>query len=77
MLWESVPDENLSKVQLLAVVNDLAGELELSRKQATFSQGGRQFESLYRDDHVDIWLLYWTADDDTGWHDHDDSSGPR
>jgi hypothetical protein len=75
VLWESLPDRDLSQDQLLDVIDDLAGELELSRRQVTFSNGGRQFESVHRDDHVDIWLLYWTTDDDTGWHDHDTSSG--
>jgi hypothetical protein len=31
--------------------------------------------SLYRDDYVDVWLLCWTPENDTGWHDHDISSG--
>ena len=35
----------------------------------------RHFVSLYRDEHVDIWLLCWTTASDTGWHDHDISSG--
>ena len=33
------------------------------------------FVSLYRDDYVDVWLLCWTPQNDTGWHDHDISSG--
>ena len=30
---------------------------------------------LHRDAHVDVWLLCWTPRNDTGWHDHDISSG--
>ena len=30
---------------------------------------------LHRDTHVDVWLLCWTPRNDTGWHDHDISSG--
>jgi hypothetical protein len=31
--------------------------------------------SLHRDEYVDVWLLCWTPENDTGWHDHDISSG--
>jgi predicted metal-dependent enzyme (double-stranded beta helix superfamily) len=37
--------------------------------------GARHFVSLYRDDHLDVWLLCWTCGSDTGWHDHDGSAG--
>ena len=40
-----------------------------------FSSDERVYVSLHRDDHVDVWLLCWTPDNDTGWHDHDVSSG--
>jgi hypothetical protein len=33
------------------------------------------YASLHRDAHVDVWLLCWTPENDTGWHDHDISSG--
>ena len=33
------------------------------------------YVSLHRDADVDIWLLCWNLEDDTGWHDHDLSSG--
>ena len=33
------------------------------------------YASLHRDTHVDVWLLCWTPVNDTGWHDHDISSG--
>jgi hypothetical protein len=35
----------------------------------------RHYVSLYRDEFVDVWLLCWTRQNDTGWHDHDISSG--
>jgi hypothetical protein len=38
--------------------------------------GGRHFELLRRDDAVEVWLICWAgADHDTGFHDHDISSG--
>lgn len=35
----------------------------------------RQYIQLYRDPHVDVWLLTWTNSQDTGLHDHDVSAG--
>ena len=40
-----------------------------------FDDEQRHYVSLHRDTHVDIWLLCWTPQNDTGWHDHDISSG--
>ena len=35
----------------------------------------RHFEQLWRDDHVDVWVITWTNGNDTGFHDHDVSRG--
>jgi Cysteine dioxygenase type I len=35
----------------------------------------RYYAQLHRDPHLDVWLLCWTVDQDTGLHDHDLSSG--
>lgn len=35
----------------------------------------RHFEQLWRDDHVDVWVITWASGNDTGFHDHDLSSG--
>ena len=40
-----------------------------------FDDDERVYASLHRDAHVDVWLLCWTPVNDTGWHDHDISSG--
>ena len=37
--------------------------------------GQRRYELLRRDDEVEVWLICWMADHDTGFHDHDLSSG--
>jgi hypothetical protein len=37
--------------------------------------GERDWELLHRDDHIDIWAIAWSSTADTGWHDHDASSG--
>ena len=35
----------------------------------------RVFESIWSDADVNAWVICWQEDNDTGWHDHDDSSG--
>jgi predicted metal-dependent enzyme (double-stranded beta helix superfamily) len=35
----------------------------------------RTYHSLHRDARVDIWAIVWKPGNDTGWHDHDTSSG--
>ena len=37
--------------------------------------GDRHFEQLWRDEHVDVWVISWASGNDTGFHDHDVSSG--
>ena len=75
MSWPSLPVRNLDVVELEALVNDLALQPERWEHLVSFSDRDRQYVSLYRDDHVDVWLLCWTPRNDTGWHDHDISSG--
>jgi predicted metal-dependent enzyme (double-stranded beta helix superfamily) len=71
----SYPARNLDGPELEALVNELANQPERWRDLVSFSDDQRHFVSLYRDDHVDVWLLCWTPVNDTGWHDHDISSG--
>ncbi|ADB49746.1 cysteine dioxygenase [Conexibacter woesei] len=35
----------------------------------------RTYAELLRDEHVDVWLICWSEDHDTGFHDHDLSCG--
>jgi Cysteine dioxygenase type I len=75
MKWPSLPARNLDRSELQALVDDLARDPARWREHVAFSGQGRHYVSLHRDDYVDVWLLCWTRDDDTGWHDHDISSG--
>lgn len=75
MQWRSLPARNLDRAELQALVGELASDPERWREHVAFSMGQRHYVSLYRDEYVDVWLLCWTRDDDTGWHDHDISSG--
>lgn len=60
---------------LRTCVEELAARPERWRDQVSFTTGHRHFVSLRRDADVDVWLLCWNTVDDTGWHDHDVSSG--
>jgi predicted metal-dependent enzyme (double-stranded beta helix superfamily) len=75
MKWPSLPTRNLERSELQALVEELARDPERWREHVAFSGEKRHYVSLHRDDFVDVWLLCWTPGDDTGWHDHDISSG--
>ncbi len=75
MSWMSLPARNLDPAELRELVNQIADQPELWRDHIAFSDEQRHFVSLYRDDCVDVWLLCWTQANDTGFHDHDISSG--
>ena len=75
MMWPSLPPRNLDRAELQALVDALADEPERWREHVRFQGEGRHYVSLHRDEYVDVWLLCWVPGDDTGWHDHDISSG--
>jgi hypothetical protein len=75
MTSQSLPARNLDRAELEQLVNELAEHPERWSERISFSDEERHFVSLYRDDYVDVWLLCWTPVNDTGWHDHDISSG--
>lgn len=72
---ENLPGRPLDKRELRELVDGLAERPDLWRPQVEFPEGRRHYASLHRDEHVDVWLLCWTPENDTGWHDHDVSSG--
>jgi hypothetical protein len=75
MSWEALPARSMSKQELRELVDTLAERPELWRHHVVHSGDQRHYTSLYRDEYVDVWLLCWSQDNDTGWHDHDLSSG--
>jgi hypothetical protein len=73
--WSSLPARDLDPPELRTLVDELAAHPELWEEHVAFAGDTRHYVSLRRDDHVDVWLLCWTTESDTGWHDHDVSSG--
>ncbi|RLV47951.1 cysteine dioxygenase [Nocardioides mangrovicus] len=72
---EEVVSRDLTPSELEDLVRDLAAHPEKWADRVAFDTEERVYVSLHRDAHVDVWLLCWTPENDTGWHDHDVSCG--
>ncbi len=48
---------------------------ELWRASVRHDPGVRIYVQLFRDTHLDVWMICWLDDQKTGYHDHDLSSG--
>ncbi|MEU4242618.1 cysteine dioxygenase family protein [Actinoplanes sp. NPDC026619] len=70
-----LPGRVLSTTELKRWVTELAARAELWAPLVRHDTGKRHYASLYRDSDIDVWVLCWNTQDDTGWHDHDTSSG--
>jgi hypothetical protein len=73
--YADLPARDLEQAELLEFAATIASASELWREHVAFADDERHYVCLYRDAHVDVWLLCWTPSNDTGWHDHDISSG--
>ena len=71
----SLPGRDLDPDELRALVASIASDPGSWAHHVAFDADERVYASLHRDAHVDVWLLCWTPENDTGWHDHDISSG--
>lgn len=71
----ALPGRVLTRKELQLWVAELAARPELWEHLVRHDTGGRHYASLYRDGDIDVWVLCWNVQDDTGWHDHDVSSG--
>ncbi len=66
---------DLEPEELLAVATQVARRPELWSRHVAHDPGRRTYKELLRDEHLDVWLLCWSFDHDTGFHDHDLSAG--
>ena len=68
--------EPLDPDRLRALVDGLAAVPGLWAPRVRHDPRERVFEVLWQDGRVEIWLICWSGEDhDTGFHDHDISSG--
>ena len=76
LLGADVPTgRDLTPEELEVLVDSIAAHPEAWSDLVAFDADDRVYVSLHRDAHVDVWLLCWTPENDTGYHDHDISSG--
>lgn len=79
MIW--LPDDihtatgPLSADALERLLEGLAAHPEAWESVLDRSATERSYASLHRDDRIDVWAILWRPGNDTGWHDHDTSSG--
>jgi predicted metal-dependent enzyme (double-stranded beta helix superfamily) len=66
---------DLSSCELHRLVADLADRPELWIDLVTHDPDQRRYAQLIDAAHVNGWLICWMDDHDTGFHDHDLSSG--
>jgi hypothetical protein len=73
--FDELPVRDLDRSELLQLAASVAANPQLWREHVAFDDENRHYVALHRDDFVDVWVLCWTDQNDTGWHDHDMSSG--
>ncbi len=73
--FDKLPGRPLDADELRTLAASIAARPELWEQHACYDGDERHYYSLYRDANVDIWVLSWIPGNDTGWHDHDISSG--
>ena len=65
----------LALPELERFLEGLAWRPELWRQHVRHERDRRFYTQLHRDPHLDVWLICWDAEQETGLHDHDRSSG--
>lgn len=74
-IHERVPGGDLTREQLTELAVAAGQRPELWRAHVRHDPNTRLWHQLYRDPHLEVWLICWDHAQDTGWHDHDVSSG--
>ena len=68
-------DRTLERHELQRLAGALAERPELWEPHIDPRANERTYACLHRDAHLDVWAIFWLPENDTGWHDHDTSSG--
>jgi len=66
---------DLERSELVELATAIGTVPELWRSRVRHDPGERIYVQLYRDTHLDVWMICWLYDQKTGYHDHDLSSG--
>jgi quercetin dioxygenase-like cupin family protein len=65
---------SLTVLELERFVADLAATPQHWRPAVRHASEMRVYEQVWDDEHVNAWVICWSEDQDTGFHDHDESS---
>ena len=68
-------DRTLERPELERLASALAERRELWAAHIDPHATERTYACMHRDAHLDVWAIFWLPENDTGWHDHDTSSG--
>ena len=68
-------DRLLERPELERLTTALAEWPELWEPHLDPNATERTYACLHRDAQLDVWAIFWLPENDTGWHDHDTSSG--
>jgi predicted metal-dependent enzyme (double-stranded beta helix superfamily) len=68
-------DRTLERPELERLVTALAERPEQWAAHLDPEAKERTYACLHRDGQLDVWAIFWLPENDTGWHDHDTSSG--
>jgi predicted metal-dependent enzyme (double-stranded beta helix superfamily) len=68
-------DHDLDLPSLRRLVSRIAADPAGWRQLVNFDAEHRHYAQLWRDDHLDVWIISWMNGHDTGFHDHDLSGG--
>ncbi len=66
---------DLREDELVALARSVAATPALWRHLVAHDPDRRHYAELLRDVHVALWVICWTNEQDTGFHDHDLSAG--
>jgi Cysteine dioxygenase type I len=67
--------DDLTRAELHALVLEIARDEGAWRHLVRHDQNRRNYAEITRQEGVGIWVISWMDDHDTGFHDHDISSG--
>ena len=65
---------SLSVQQLMEFVESLAASPERWQHHVRHERGMRVYELIWDEEDINAWVICWSEDQDTGFHDHDDST---
>ena len=63
------------RIALGRLTETVAARTELWLPHLDTNATERTYAALHRDEELDLWAIFWLPENDTGWHDHDTSSG--